>query len=152
MDTNYFAQRIQCSRNDKEEALRTVVELAEIAFASQGGIRALDEIVEQCRENHANRFLSKAIQLYMDAKDAEQIRQILHNTIIASNLIGPQFLQAVIITETMAALFEKENIDFIFTFLVPSFFGMDYENSAVEAYNVCKKRRLMGLGQDEDGK
>ena len=43
MDTGFFAQRLQCSRNDKEEALKVVTELVDIAYLSEGGVKALDE-------------------------------------------------------------------------------------------------------------
>lgn len=122
MDTEYFAQRIQCSRNDKQECLQTIYIMAEFAFTTHGGgIHAMDDFLAKSRTHNAGAFLMNAIQIYMDTKNVNQLRTVLYNSIICSNLSGPQFLNAVIITEVLAALREDEDIDFIFSFLIPSF-------------------------------
>lgn len=152
MDTEYFAQRLQCSRNDKEECLQIIPALAMVVFAAQGGVRALNDMLDNSRnwQRRSTPFLNKAVQLYMDAKNAGQIRRVLFNTVLASNFSGPLFLQAVIVTEVMAALFEgEEDINFIFHFLVPSLFGIEYENAAVEVYDNYKRSTLRPDGGKE---
>lgn len=150
MDTSFFAQRLQCSRNDKEEALKTVAELVDIAYLSQGGVKALDEKASALKASPAGRFLGKALQLYMEAKNASQIRRVLYNLIASSNWTGGLFLQGVVITEALAALLEKEDMDFVFTFLVPSFFGIDYEARAADIYYNFKQQRLVAMIMPED--
>lgn len=153
LDTEYFAQRIQCSRDDKHECLRTVRLLAEVSFtARNGGVKALDDLIHGNPIQFGGAFLGKAVQLYMDARDAEQIRATLYVCIIASNFTGRQFLNAVIITEAMAALFENESIDYIFSFLLPSYFGIDYEQAAVQVFQEYRKFRLMSESANEENK
>ena len=140
MDADYFAQHIQCSRKDKEECLRVIPALAAVAFTAQGGVRALEELMGGDWGATATPFLKKAVQLYMDAKSAEQIRRVLSNTILSSALSGPLFLEAVLITEVIAALFRREDdLSFIFEYLVPSFFGIEYESMAVACYQDCRR-------------
>ncbi|MCH4239421.1 MAG: hypothetical protein LKF71_04050, partial [Oscillospiraceae bacterium] len=151
MDTEYFAQRIQCSRNDKQECLQTIYIMVELAFTTHGGgIHAMDEFLSKSRERNVGNFLMNAVQLYMDVKDVEQLRTVLYNSIICSNLSGPQFLNAVIITEVLAALLEEEDIDFIFSFLVPSFFGIDFENIARQAYQDYRRMVLLKHRNDPE--
>ena len=146
MDTEYFAQRIQCSRNDKQECLQTIYTMAEFAFVAHGGgISAVDDFLASSRAKNAGPFLENAIQIYMDAKSVEQLRTVLYNSIVSSNLSGLQFLNSVIVTEVLAALREGEDIDFIFTFLVPSFFGIDFEDSVRQAFQ--NYRRIAQLRQ-----
>ncbi len=143
IDTEYFSQRIQCSRNDKQECLKVIYLLAEIAtVARQEGIKELDSLISRNSSKYSMTFLNKAVQLYMDAKDAQQIRTVLYNCIIASNFSGPHFLNAVIITETMAALHEQEDINYIFSYLIPSFYGMDFEGEAYQAYQNYRQFRI----------
>lgn len=152
MDTEYFAQRLQCSRNDKEECLQVIPALAMVVFAAQGGVRALNDMLDNNRnwQRRSTPFLNKSVQLYMDAKNAGQIRRVLYNTVLASNFSGPQFLQAVIVTEVMASLFEgEEDINFIFHFLVPSLFGIEYEAAAVEMYEKYKRSSLRANSNEE---
>ncbi len=149
MDTGFFAQRLQCSRNDKEEALKVVTELVDIAYLSQGGVKALDEKASALKQTPAGRFLGKALQLYMEAKNGSQIRRVLYNLIVSSNWTGGLFLQGIVITEALAALLEKEDMDFVFTFLVPSFFGIDYEGRAADIYHDFKQQRLVAMMMPE---
>lgn len=144
MDTEYFAQRIQCSRNDKQECLQTIYIMAEFAFVTHGGgVHAIDDFLASKRSHNIGPFLENAIQIYMDAKSVEQLRVVLYNSIICSNLSGLQFLNSVIITEVLCALLENEDIDFIFSFLVPSFFGIDSEDSARQAFQNYRRMALL---------
>lgn len=153
MDTEYFAQRIQCSRNDKQDCLRTIYLLAEICTAARGGgVRALDSLMNEHRLKYSASFLNWAVQLYMDAKDSSQIRTVLYNCMISSNFSGPQFLNATIITEVLAALCEQEDVDYIFSFLVPSYFGLDFQEAAVNAYQDYRRFRMLGEKKPEKEK
>lgn len=143
MNTEYFSQRIQCSRNDKQECLRTVYLLSEVAYTFlKGGIRAVDSLISSNHVKYSEVFLNRALQLFIDAKNVEQIQTVLYNCIIASNFFGQQFLNAVIISETLSALYDREDIDYIFNFLIPSLFGMDYEEDARKAYRSYRSMKL----------
>lgn len=140
MDAEYFAQHIQCSRKDKEECLRIIPALATVAFSAQGGVKTLEELMDGPWSQQATPFLKKAVQLYMDVKNVEQIRRILYQTILASGYAGPQFLEAVLITEVMAALFLREaDPGFIFGYLAPSFFGIEYEDMVTDCYQAFRR-------------
>lgn len=148
LDTEYFSQRIQCSRDDMHESLRTIFLLAEIGFTYlRGSIRAVDNLIKDNSVKYSELFLNRALQLFIDAKHVEQIRTVLYNTIITSNFFGKQFLNAVLITECLASLYEKEDMDYIFTFLIPSYFGMEYEENARLAYKEFRQAKLNSLQQ-----
>lgn len=143
INAEFFSQRVQCGRHDKQECLHTIYLLAEVAYAfMDGSIRAVDSLISSNTVKYSEVFLNRALQLFIDAKNVDQIRTVLYNTIITSNFIGQQFLNAVIITEALAALFDHEDIDFIFTFLVPSYFGMDYEENARQSYRDFRTLKL----------
>lgn len=150
INAEFFSQRLQCGRNDKQECLRTIYLLAEVAYTfGTGGIRAVDSLISSNTVKYSEVFLNNALQLFIDAKNVDQIRTVLYNTIMASNFIGQQFLNAVIITEALASLFDHDDIDYIFTFLVPSFFGMDYEEAARQAYRDFRTLKLQELSASE---
>ena len=153
IDTEYFAQRIQCSRNDKQECLQTIQLMAELAFIARGGsIHEMDDFLAGDRAQKGGTFLQSAVQIYMDAKTVEQLRTVLYNSIVCSNLSGLQFLNAIIITEVLAALRDDEDIDFIFTFLVPSFFGIEFEDAARQAFQNYRRIALLHHnGAEESG-
>ena len=139
MDAEYFAQHIQCSRKDKEECLRIIPALAMVAFSAQGGVKALEDLLDGPWSAEATPFLRKAVQLYMDVKNAGQIRRVLYHTILSSGYSGPQFLEAVLITEVMSALFLREaDPGFIFGYLAPSFFGIEYEEMVTDCYQAFR--------------
>lgn len=143
MNTEYFSQRIQCSRNDKQECLRTIYLLAEVSYTFlKGSIRAVDSLISSNHVKYSEVFLNRALQLFIDAKNVDQIRTVLYNCIITSNFFGQQFLNAVIITEALAALYDREDVDYIFNFLIPSFFGMDYEENARQTYRDYRTLKL----------
>lgn len=141
MSAEFFAQHIQCSRKDKEECLHVIPALSAVAFSAQGGVRALEELMDDPSwAGDTTPFLRKAVQLYMDAKNADQIRDVLWNTILSSGLSGPQFLEAALTTEVIAALFRREDdLNYIFEYLAASFFGIEYESLAAERYRAYRR-------------
>jgi len=140
MDTEYFAQQIQCTREGKQECLVTVRQLVELAFAAkQQGLLKMDEMIQD-PVRYPDPFLRKAVNMAVEISNAENIRKVLFNYIITSkHLANYQFLSEVIITETMCALSREEDIDYIFTYLVPSYFGIEYSNMAVDVYRKFKQ-------------
>lgn len=142
IDAEYFAQRIQCSRDDKEECLYTVRLLIELAAkARDEGLLALDKMIEEQRSRFSSPFLRKAVQLVVDVGNTENIRKVLYNSIFSTNYFGRKFLTSVIITEAMLAIQRQEDMDYIFRFLVPSYFGMEFEVNAVAVYEKYRAAR-----------
>ena len=142
IDAEYFSQRIQCSRDDKEECLYTVRLLLELAVAARAkGILALDQMMEEHPARYSSPFLRKAVQLIVDVGNADHIRKVLYNTIFASNYFGRKFLTSVVITETVLAIQRQEDLDYIFRSLIPSYFGMEFERNAVQVYERYRALR-----------
>ena len=52
------------------------------------------------------------------------------------------FLKDVLITETMLAVSRQDDLDYVFAHLLPSYFGMDYAETAEEVYRGYKQSRI----------
>lgn len=140
MDTEYFAQRIQCTRDDKEDCLYTVRQLLELAFeARQNGILALEGMISD-HIRYPDPFLQKAVQLTLEIANADKIRKVLYNLIISTKNAGNHhFLKNVLITEAMLAISRSEDLDYLFAHLLPSYFGLDYAPRVEEMYRSYKQ-------------
>lgn len=150
MDTEYFAQRIQCTRDDKEDCLPTVRQLLELAYASRDvGLLVMDEMVQD-KARYPDAFLRKAVQLTVEIADSEKIRKVLYNLIVTTKFMANHhFLKDVLITETMIALSQGEDLDYLFAHLLPSYFGLEYF-SMVEQLYYDFKASFIRAKSDED--
>ncbi len=117
-----------------------VRQLVELAFAAkQQGLLKMDDMVQD-QARYPDPFLRKAVNMAVEISNADNIRKVLFNYIITSKHVANyQFLSEVIITETMCALSQEEDIDYIFTYLVPSYFGIEYSNMVVDVYYNFKQ-------------
>ena len=151
MDTEYYIQHIQCSREGKQECFFTVRQLVELALtAREKGLLAMEGVIRDYAR-FPDPFLRKAVNLVIDISNPSNIRRVLHNYIFTSNYTTNQrFLNAVLITETMLAVSQLEDLDYIFTYLVPSFFGMEYEEAVIDIYLEFKKDIRMAERLNED--
>lgn len=141
MDAEYFSQRIQCSRDDKQECLYTVKLLLDLASCARDkGLLALDKMMDD-DPRYSSPFLRKAVQLVVDVGNTDNIRKVLYNSIFSTNYFGRKFLASVIITEGMLAIQRQEDMDYIFRFLVPSYFGMEFEANVVALYETYRASR-----------
>lgn len=144
MSAEYFAQQIQCTREGKHETLPTVRQLVELAFAARSeGLLKMDDMVNDYAR-FPDPFLRKAVNLVVEVANTDAIRQVLYNFILSSKRVANnnQFLNHVVITETMLAISRSEDLDYVFTYLVPSFFGVEYEREVVNVYRNYKKQLL----------
>lgn len=139
----YVTQHIQCPREAKQDCLPTVRSLVELAFAArQQGMLKMDEMVQDTMR-YPDPFLRKAVGLVVENSNEDNIRMVLYNYILSTKRVANhQFLNEVIIAETMLALSRKENLEYIFRYLVPSYFGIDYEPSVVQVYENYKRELL----------
>ena len=130
-------------REGKQECLVTVRQLVELAFAArENGILKMDEMIQDSTQ-YPDRFLRKAVDLVVENSDPDKIRRVLYNLILSSkHVANHQFLKEVIITETMLAISQSEDLDYLFTYLIPSFFGLEYEHTVVEVYRTYKQQRF----------
>jgi len=139
----YFVQQIQCPREAKQECLPTVRQLAELAFAArQQGILKMDDMIQN-HTRYPDPFLRKAVSLVVENSNAESIRTVLYNYILSTkHTANYQFLNEVIIAETMLAVSQSEDTEYIFNYLVPSYFGIEYESMVVNVYRNYKQQLL----------
>ncbi len=139
MDTEFLAQKLQqCSRTDKQECLAFVRPLLEIAFlAREQDYVKLDRFVRESRDTlYRDPFFTKAISCLVDLRDSDLIRRVLENYMFSGNYIGQQFFKNLLITETIIAVHRRVDVDHIFSFLVPSLFGLEFEGSINEMHRA----------------
>lgn len=141
MDSEYFISRLQVSRDGKQDILYTVRQLVMLAFrASERGILSMESLLED-KARFPDPFLRKAVQMVLEISNPDKIRRVLYNVLYNTALYkaNQRFLEGVIIIECMLAISQKDDIDYIFTYLVPSYFGMEYEESVIDVYLNYKK-------------
>ncbi|MCI8623810.1 MAG: hypothetical protein HFG26_09130 [Provencibacterium sp.] len=142
MDTEFYAQRIQCSRSDKQDLLDVVWQLMELANVRHSfGLLDLDRRLNAEPLKYSDPFLRKAAALIVDYENEERIRTVLYNYILSGNYSGSLFLKSIVITETLLAIKKDLSMDYIFIFLVPSLFGMDCESFILNLYDEFKSSR-----------
>lgn len=152
MDTEYLAARLQCSRTDKQECLGIVRQLLELAFfAREHGLVELDNYLYRNSSRFPDPFLRKAFSCLVDIGDRQMIEKVLTNYILSGNFTGHQFLKNMVIMETVLAMHSRAGLDQIFSFLVPSLFGMDSEQEVLDLYQQYTKDRGFSLSLDGPG-
>lgn len=139
MDTNYFAQHIQCSRTDKQDLMDCVLILMELAtHARDYGLLDLDRRMNSDPVRYSDPFLRKAVNMIADISDPRLVRKVLYNYIVTGNFSGRHFLKGVIITETCIAIMLQQDLDYIFSFLVPSYFGVEFDGDILQLFKDYK--------------
>lgn len=84
IDTEFFVQHIQCTREQKMECLDTVRLLLDIAFtAREFGLLKLEELIQD-HVRFSDRFLRKAVNLTIEISKPENIREVLYNYLFTS--------------------------------------------------------------------
>lgn len=151
MDMEFFSQRLQCSRTDRMECLPIIRQLMELTTCSHDfGLLEMDKRVNKDAIKYSDSFLRKAISCIVDINDSKLVKQILYNYIASGNYTGQQFLKNIVIAETALAIQRDEDQDHIFSFLVPSLFGLDFESTIAQLYKEYKQSR--GVGEPEENK
>ena len=101
-----FAQRIQCSIEDKKECFELIVQLRRYATTiRQAGFLALEEELTKIDDS----FLAISIQMGIDGVPPEHFREIQERRILADNSQGKELLRRVIITEAMASILSEDS-------------------------------------------
>ena len=143
MDAEYFAQRMMCTREDKMECLPVIRQLLDLAYAAQNYGPLVMEAMVRDRLRYPDAFLRKAVQLAAEVADPEKIDKVLYNLIVTTKYVAKShFLKDVLIAETMLAVSRKDDLDYVFAHLLPSYFGMEYAEAAEEVYRVYKQDRI----------
>lgn len=143
IDAEYFSSRVQLTREDKQDCLPVIRQLVALAYiARERGLLAMEEEVRD-RARYPDAFLRKAVELTVEIADTDKIGRVLDNLIITSKYMGNfHFLKNVVIAETMLSVSRSEDLDYVFTHLVPSFFGMEFAPVVEETYRVQKKAMM----------
>lgn len=146
MTADYYTQRMQCTREEKLECLSVVRELLTLAFiVKEEGFLKMDEALRD-PIRFQDKFLRRAAGIIVETADAESVEQVLYNLIFTSAEMGHRrFFKYILIAETMIALGKGEDMDYIFAYLVPSFFGLEYVDQVEELYYQAKREHLSQL-------
>ncbi len=144
MNAEYVLQRIQCSRMDKQDCLYIVQQLMDIAFyVRDKGYVALDSYVQQ-DVRFSDPFLKKAVACLVDIGNDELVEKVLDYYIISGNYTGGQFFKNLVIEETILAIHRRVDAVQIFSFLVPSLFGLESEAAVLDMFHVYMNQRRRG--------
>ena len=146
MTAEYYAQRMQCTREEKLDCLPIVRELLTLAFiVKEEGFLKMDEALRD-PVRFQDKFLRRAAGIIVETANAENVEQVLYNLIFTSAEMGHyRFFKYILIAETMIALGKGEDMDYIFAYLVPSFFGLEYVDQVEELYYQAKREHLSRL-------
>ena len=120
----------------------------DIAFyVRDRGYVALDSYVqEDVRFNDP--FLKKAVICLVDIGDADLVEKILDYYIISGNYSGSQFFKNLVIEETILAIHREVDAIQIFSFLVPSLFGLECDSAVLDLFRSYMNRRRKGSIQE----
>lgn len=132
-----FAERIQCSIEDKRECFDLILQLRKYAaIIRQHGFLALEEEIKRIDDD----FLAISIQMGIDGVDPLLFREIQERRILVDNCIGKELLRRVIITEAMASILSEDTY-MIFHYKLLSYLGED-------GYQWAKKQKLDLIGKN----
>lgn len=150
MTMEYLANRTQVTREGKQECLYTVRQLVELAFSARDhGLLSMEGLLDD-RARFPDPFLRMAVQLTLDISKPENIRRVLHNYIhtTAAYKANHKFLEGIIITEAMLAISAGEDLDYLFTYLLPSYFGLEYSDAVTDVYHGFKRDLVRDAAAD----
>jgi len=131
-----FAERIQCSVEDKRECFELILRLRKYAsIIRREGFLALEEELK----NVDDEFLAISIQMGIDGLAPELFRDIQERRILVDNCVGKELLKRVIITEAMASILSQD-----------SFLAFHYKLLAYlgeQGYKWAKEEKLDLIGK-----
>jgi hypothetical protein len=132
-----FAERIQCSIEDKRECFDLILQLRKYAaIIRQHGFLALEEEIKHIDDD----FLAISIQMGIDGVDPLLFREIQERRILVDNCIGKELLRRVIITEAMASILSEDTY-MIFHYKLLSYLGQN-------GYQWAKEQKLDLIGKN----
>ena len=114
-----FAERIQCSVEEKKECFGLIVRLRKYAsIIRDEGFLALEEELQ----NVDDEFLAISIQMGIDGVSPDLFREIQERRILVDNCMGKELLKRVIITEAMASILSEDTFK-VFHYKLLSYLG-----------------------------
>ncbi len=131
-----FAERIQCSIEDKRECFDLILKLRKYAsIIRQQGFLALEDELKHLQDE----FLEISIQMGIDRVPPQLFREIQERRILVDNCTGKELLRRVIITEAMASIL-SEDTSLVFHYKLLSYLGE-------HGYKWAKEQKVDMLGK-----
>ncbi len=131
-----FAERIQCSIEEKKECFELVMELRRYAaIVRQDGLLGLEKELPAIEEDE---FLSISLQMAIDGVSPELFRDIQDRRILVDDCIGKELLKRVIITEAMTSILNQDSFQ-VFHYKLLSYLG-------VHGHEWAKEHKLDLIG------
>ncbi len=132
-----FAERIQCSLEDKKECFELILRLRKYACViRKEGFLALEEELKRIDDE----FLAVSIQMGIDGIEPHLFRDIQERRILVDNCIGKELLRRVIITEAMASILSEDTF-LVFHYKLLSFLGE-------HGYQWAREQKLDLIGKN----
>jgi len=132
-----FAERIQCSIEDKRECFELILTLRKYAsIIRDQGFLALEDEFKRIDDD----FLAISIQMGIDGVTPQLFRDIQERRILVDNCTGKELLRRVIITEAMASILSEDTF-MIFHYKLLSFLGE-------HGYKWAREQKLDLLGKN----
>ncbi|HNS22608.1 MAG TPA: hypothetical protein PKH24_19045 [Sedimentisphaerales bacterium] len=131
-----FAERIQCSVEEKRECFDLILQLRKYAsIIRKEGFLALEEELKHVNDE----FLAISIQMGIDGVNPELFREIQERRILVDNCKGKELLRRVIITEAMASILSQDAF-MTFQYKLLSYLGQ-------QGYRWAKEQKLDLIGK-----
>ncbi len=131
-----FAERIQCSIEDKRECFDLILKLRKYASTiRQEGFLAMEEELKHIDDE----FLAVSIQMGIDGVNPELFRDIQERRILVDNCKGKELLKRILITEAMASILSQE------TFMAFQYKLLSYLGEC--GYRWAKEQKLDLIGK-----
>ena len=131
-----FAERIQCSVEEKRECFDLILQLRKYAsIIRKEGFLALEEELKHVDDE----FLAISIQMGIDGVNPELFREIQERRILVDNCKGKELLKRVIITEAMASILSQDAF-MTFQYKLLSYLGQ-------QGYKWAKEQKLDLIGK-----
>ncbi|MBP7052961.1 MAG: hypothetical protein KBE65_18300 [Phycisphaerae bacterium] len=131
-----FAERIQCSVEEKRECFDLILQLRKYASViRKEGFLALEEELKRVDDE----FLAISIQMGIDGVNPELFREIQERRILVDNCKGKELLKRVIITEAMASILSQDTF-MTFQYKLLSYLGQ-------QGYKWAKEQKLDLIGK-----
>lgn len=101
-----FAERVQCSVEEKRECFEFILQLRRYAsLVQQDGLLALEDELSKVKDE----FLVLSLQMAIDGVSPELFRDIQDRRILVDNCSGKELLKRVIITEGMTSILAQDS-------------------------------------------
>jgi len=114
-----FAERIQCSLEDKKECFDLIVRLRKYAsIIRDEGFLALEDELQSIDDE----FLATSIKMGIDGVNSDLFREIQERRILVDDCRGKELLKRVIITEAMSSILSEDTFK-VFHYKLLSYLG-----------------------------